>query len=81
MVLMMIEDFNNSKNIINRHELSLLLEIIEGEIVELFSIITKNKCNYVDEYEKELNNLRADYMMKESKILKKIKSLNMYSDN
>lgn len=81
MILMMIEDFNNSKNIINRYELSLLLEIIEGEIAELFSIITKNKSNYVDEYEKELNNLRADYIMKESKILKKIKSLNMYSDN
>lgn len=79
MILMMIEDFNNSKNIINRYELSLLLEIIEGEIAELFSIITKNKSNYVDEYEKELNNLRADYIMKESKILKKIKSLNMYS--
>lgn len=80
LILAIIEDFNNKKCIINRNDLSILLELINDDINELFDLIEENKEDYIDEYNHELNNLRADYVMKENKILKKIKTLNKYSE-
>ena len=80
MILNIIEDFNNRRHLINQDELKFLNELINDDIKELFNIIAKNRETYIDEYNHELNNLRADYVMKENKILKKIKTLNKYSE-
>lgn len=78
-ILAIIEDFNNKKGVINCNELSILFELINDDVEELFDLIEENKQDYIDGYKHELNNLRANYVMKENKILKKIKSLNKYS--
>ncbi|MBQ9013638.1 MAG: hypothetical protein IJ094_08830 [Bacilli bacterium] len=79
MILAIIEDFNNKNNIVNNNELSNLFELIIDDIDNLFIIIEKNKKKYIDEYNYKLNKLRADFVINESKILKKIKLLNGYS--
>ena len=73
-----IEDFNNKRHLINQDELKFLNELINEDIKELFNIIAKNRETYIDKYNHELNNLRAEFVIKEDRLNRKIKSLVMY---
>ncbi len=78
LILNIIEDFNNRRHLINQDELKFLNELINDDIKELFNIIAKNRETYIDEYNHELNNLRAEFVIKEDRLNRKIKSLVMY---
>ncbi len=78
LIFNIIENFNNKNNLINQDELRFLNELINNDIEELFNIIAKNRENYIDEYNSELNNLQAEYARKEKMLIKKIESLKMY---
>ena len=78
LILNIIEDFNNKRHLINQDELKFLNELINEDIKELFNIIAKNRETYIDEYNYELNNLRAEFVIKEDRLNRKIKSLVMY---
>ena len=78
LILNIIEDFNNKRHLINQDELKFLNELINDDIKELFNIIAKNRETYIDEYNHELNNLRAEFVIKEDRLNRKIKSLVMY---
>ena len=78
LILNIIEDFNNKRHLINQDELKFLNELINEDIKELFNIIAKNRETYIDKYNHELNNLRAEFVIKEDRLNRKIKSLVMY---
>lgn len=80
MVLNIIDDFCNKYGLLEKYRQN-VYDLISIDISDIFVTIENNKNFYIKNLYHELNKVKAEYIIKESKIKNKIKELNRYKLN
>ena len=81
LIVNIIEDYFNKKNLLVGKNKEDIFKFIRIDTDEIFNILYNNKDKYINNLNRELNNLNASYVIESEFIKKKLKTISNYKSN